>query len=355
MRKLRYLLFPLLLALTFYIILRESSLAQIRQCLSACRPGWLLIAISCMLLFVLCEAINLRQCLQLTDAAADTGPGSTDSCPDRIDVRFGRQALPYALTGFFFSGITPFASGGQPMQLYAMHRDGIRAAHGTAALAMELASFQAAAVVLAGLGLLRFHGFILQTSGFAVSFLLMGFAANLGLLSLLLLAIFAPGSIPRIAGALAALLQKLRFPKAARFQSAANDWATDYQACAAALRRAPKHTARLLAVSLLQLAAMHSVPYWVALSLGVHGVTLLQMLSLQAVLFLVVSLIPLPGGTGVSEGGFLLLYAAVFHSSSLETAMLLSRFASFYLPLLFSGLLLGMRALHAPANKKPAP
>ena len=160
-----------------------------------------------------------------------------------------------------------------------------------------------------------------------------------------------PSSISRITGAIAALLQKLHFAKAAQFRAAADNWAADYQGCAACLRGTPQKAVLLFATSLLQLAAMHSIPYWVTLSLGVHSVTFLQVTALQAVLFLVVSLIPLPGGTGASEGGFLLLYTSVFTGGALETAMLLSRFASFYLPLLVSGLLLWAKSADSPLHR----
>lgn len=358
MKKTRYLLFPLLLFLTLFVILRETGITQIGACLAACSARRLLPAIGCMLLFVLCEAANLKRCLQLSAPRRESrlicGSENADAETavkeetEAETVSFRKQAIPYALAGFFFSGITPFASGGQPMQLYAMHRDGISTARGTISLAMELASFQAASVTLATAGLLYFHAFILEHSGLAAPLLLLGFAANLALLSLLLLAIFLPVGILRITGAIATLMQKLRFAKAAQFRAAADNWAADYQGCAACLRGKPREAALLFATSLLQLAAMHSIPYWVALSLGVHSVTFLQVTALQAVLFLVVSLIPLPGGTGASEGGFLLLYTAVFTGGALETAMLLSRFASFYLPLLVSGLLLWMKSTGSP-------
>ena len=361
MKKTRYLLFPLLLGLTLFVILRETGITQIGTCLAACSARRLLPAIGCMLLFVLCEAANLKRCLQLSaprhenslsDGSGNAGAESDVEEEKEKTVSFRKQAIPYALAGFFFSGITPFSSGGQPMQLYAMHRDGISTARGTVSLAMELASFQAASVTLAGAGLLYFHTFILERSGFAASLLLLGFAANLALLSLLLLAIFVPSSISRITDAIAALLQKLHFAKAAQFCAAADNWAADYQGCAACLRGKPQKAALLFATSLLQLSAMHSIPYWVALSLGVHSVTFLQVTALQAVLFLVVSLIPLPGGTGASEGGFLLLYTSIFTGGMLETAMLLSRFASFYLPLLVSGLLLWAKNLQRQQSQK---
>lgn len=350
MKKIQFLFFPLLLCLALPLLLRSVDPAQLWKDLSACSLGYLLAAAACILFFQVCEAVNLHRCLQLASSGCGAAPAEPGGNKKRTRIRSCGQAFFYALTGFFFSGITPFASGGQPMQLYRMHRNGIPTACGTAALAMELASFQAASVLLAGIGLLFFSSFVLQTSGLAASLLLLGFTANLVLLSVLLLAVFLPDILGRVLDAAARLLQRLHLPGAGHFREAAGRWAADYRGCASCLRTAPKRAVLLLLTSLLQLAALHSIPYWIALSLGVHSVSLLQITAMQAVLFLVVSLIPLPGGTGASEGGFLLFYAPVFAEGCLESAMLLSRFASFYLPMAVCGILL--LAADLPARRK---
>ena len=110
MKKTRYFLFPLLVALTFWIILRESSLTQIFDCLRTCSPSALAAAIGCMVVFVLCEAANLQRCLRLTGRSPQTCAETVLSDSKRARVCFSKQALPYALTGFFFSGITPFGA-----------------------------------------------------------------------------------------------------------------------------------------------------------------------------------------------------------------------------------------------------
>ena len=311
MKKTRYFLFPLLVALTFWIILRESSLTQIFDCLRTCSPSALAAAIGCMVVFVLCEAANLQRCLCLTGRSPQTCAETVFSDGKGARVRFSEQALPYALTGFFFSGITPFASGGQPMQLYHMHKDGISAARGAAAFSYGTGFLSKRRLspsrpsVCCG-----FMLFILQTSGLAGTFLLLGFAVNLSLLALLLCAILSPRLLTRASALIAGLLQKLRACKAARLRAATGRWVEDYQNCAACLRDMPGEAVLLFLTSLLQLAALHSIPYWVSLSLGMQQVSLPQMLSIQAVLFLFVSVIPLPGGAGAGEGGFLLLFAS---------------------------------------------
>ena len=81
------------------------------------------------------------------------------------------------------------------------------------------------------------------------------------------------------------------------------------------------------------------------------------MVGLQAVLFLSVSSLPLPGAVGLTEVGFLLLYQTVFPAAILPSAMLLSRTVSFYLILLCCGLVIASRFLRgswqALAPQKP--
>ena len=50
------------------------------------------------------------------------------------------ENLKYALIGFFFSSITPAASGGQPMQIYYMHKEKISVASSTLALLIRYKS-----------------------------------------------------------------------------------------------------------------------------------------------------------------------------------------------------------------------
>ena len=63
--------------------------------------------------------------------------------------------------------------------------------------------------------------------------------------------------------------------------------------------------------TLAQLICMISIPYFVALSIGTP-VNYLEITAVQLILFLVVSLIPTPGASGVSEGGYVLFLSLFF-------------------------------------------
>lgn len=133
-------LFLALLGLTFYILLSDQDPGKLWTALGQAEWSWLAVGAACMMLFFCCEAKNIQTGLGLFGS-----PAPYASC------------LLYAITGFFFSSVTPSASGGQPMQLYAMYRDGHAPAPGALALLTDFFSFQLAAVFWASVGFFLHH------------------------------------------------------------------------------------------------------------------------------------------------------------------------------------------------------
>ena len=52
-----------------------------------------------------------------------------------------KDCLKYAIVGFFFSAITPAASGGQPVQIYYMHKDNINYTNATVTILIQSFSY----------------------------------------------------------------------------------------------------------------------------------------------------------------------------------------------------------------------
>ena len=66
----------------------------------------------------------------------------------------------------------------------------------------------------------------------------------------------------------------------------------------------------------------------------------LKITSLQSVLYLSVSVLPLPGTVGVNETGFSLLYNPIIAKNIVDSAMLLTRGVGFYLYVIITGIIL---------------
>ena len=123
------LLFILLIFITFYIIFKDQNPNEILKLLRSVDKKFVLIAVGFMFLYFMCETINVTRTLK------ELGEKST----------FFRN-FRYPLIGFFFSSITPAASGGQPMEIYYMSRDGLNVANSTLALLINLTSMQIATI-----------------------------------------------------------------------------------------------------------------------------------------------------------------------------------------------------------------
>lgn len=64
------------------------------------------------------------------------------------------------LFGFFFSSVTPSASGGDPMQMYYMKKDGLPLGHSALAILTEFSSFQFITIIFAIISFLFNYRFI---------------------------------------------------------------------------------------------------------------------------------------------------------------------------------------------------
>lgn len=349
------LLFAALVGLTVCFLNRQYSLASVISSIKTADPLWLIPGVLAMGLFFVCEGVNIGNCLRLA--------GHDVSLPSEIR---------YAMTGFFFSSITPSASGGQPMQLYFMRMDGLPVSHSSLALITELTSFQAAAAALALAGLGARCSRVLGAStaagtggaaltglsdgtggaaltgisdgaasaggGIAASVFAAGILINAAVLAILLFLIFSPASIKIIVSPVLWAVDRFNPQKASVFRIKILRGVCEYRRASQYITKNPRAIARIFLTSVIQLLAYFSITFCVLQSLGITGISWGEATLSQAALYVAVSALPLPGAVGVTEGGFALLFASLVPSDLMGVAIILSRFVSFGLPLIASGL-----------------
>lgn len=318
-KYLGWLFLALLMAVTGAVLFREQSLGELWESLKQVRIPFLLGALCLMLGYVGCEALCTYQIL------------------GRLGHRVSyRRCLGYSFVGFYVSSITPSATGGQPAQIYCMSQDRIPAAHGALNMMLIAACYQTATLIWGGgvlllcpkggefgggMGLLLFYGagmMILLTVGMGV-------------------VMFLPGLSRRICGGIVRILETfhlLRDPAAVREKL--EHQLTEYARGAACVKANPGLTLRVLALCVVQLGMLFSVPWMVYLAFGLSGHGWLQIAGLQALLTLAVCNLPLPGAVGPAEGGFVTAFTAVFGAGMVTPAMLVSRGISFYAFLIIS-------------------
>ena len=86
---------------------------------------------------------------------------------------------------------------------------------------------------------------------------------------------------------------------------------------------------------------MYSMPYVLAKGLNIN-ITLTNAIVASAYVMIIGSFIPIPGGTGGVEYGFIFFYNYLIKGSIVNALMLIWRFISYYLGMIFGGIALSL-------------
>lgn len=329
-------LFIIFAAITFKIFIINGNVKEITSAISHVNLGYIAMGIGAMLLMVFCEALNIKRCLKQV---------KEDS------TLF--QCIQYSFAGVFFSSITPAATGGQPMQIYFMHKRKIKISNAMLAIMISIAAYQLVTSSMAIISLIFNLKFFNTTLGEFSILLYLGIFLNMIFLFLLLIAIFSKKLIYQGVNLCVSILKKFNAEKAEIFKKNALTEIERYKQGAECIKNDKKFIIETIIIVVIQIAAFHSVPYWVYKAFGLSSGTLLQFIGIQAALYIAGAALPFPGAVGIGEGGFLIFFKTLFPVQLLSSAMILSRGISFYLMILISGL--GVMYLQLKLNKNTAP
>lgn len=325
-------LFVLLIFLTFYIIFKDQNPKEIIDIVRHADLKFILIAVGFMVLYFLCETINVTRTLK------ELGEKST----------FLRN-FRYTLIGFFFSSITPAASGGQPMEIYYMNRDGLGAGNSTLALLINLTSMQIVTISM-GITCLFFNLDAMNPA--LMVFFIVGIVLNASALALLLISICSKRMTNGLISFAIKVMKFFKVKNMEKKQEWINRELAKYQANADYVKTHKLMILKTLLTTYIQFFIYYSVPYWIYRSFGYSKSNIFEVLSMQAVLFATVSGIPSPGAVGVSEGGFMELFKKFYPKNQIASSMLLCRGVNFYLFVIISCIVVLISSFRDKKNLK---
>ncbi len=337
-----------LLGWTAYTILKEQTPGQLAEAILSADWRVLLLGVPVMALFIGFEAKSTHWILRALD------------CPQPF-----RKCYFYSCTGFFFSNITPSATGGQPAQIYYMNRDGVPPASGTIDMLLITIGYHTAMVGY-GVAALVTSQDLTERLGGRIGFLLgVGFMIFIVLNVVMILFLFRPDPARKLCRALIALAARVRpgMDRAA-WEEKLDVQVEEYRRGAAVIRKTPSLFPRVLLMSAGQLGCSYGMPYLIYRAFGLTGAGLWEVFALQVLCTIAVGYLPLPGAAGAAENVFLRGFAVIFGAALVAPAMILSRTMSCYLVLVVTGIVTAVGhvrgrkpprpAAEAPAEKKAA-
>jgi uncharacterized protein (TIRG00374 family) len=319
--KKNILLLTVLIAVTIYIFQKQIDLNSVLGIIKTIQLPYLFVGLGCMLIFWLFEAYMLDMLVQKLSGKRQLW-----------------TTIKMTIIGQYYSFITPFATGGQPAQLYIMKRDRISASKGTVVLASKFIIFQVT-VTLYSLVLALVHlKTLLMTSTQISTFVFVGLTINTVGLTCLIMIALNPEKLKVIVHKIIHLLTLVKLVKNEEDKDEKIDnFIEEYLEGINQLKEDMPLTLYMFGLSILQLTAFFSITFFVYRALGLTGISAFKIISLQAMLYMAVSFVPIPGTVGASEAGFALLLGSVFQGHFLAAGLLLWRIITYYFGLVFSG------------------
>ena len=258
----------------------------------------------------------------------------------RVNIRFF-STLHVTLLGMFYSNVTPAATGGQPMQVFAFKKRGVPVGVSSSSLAVKFFCFQAALLTGGAAWWLCQQKFVNACVIGGKWLIFAGFAINGLSVALVLLLAINRNLVRFVIVLIIRLGQKLRLVRdPERLSSRADAALDDFGASVNMLVHHPLQITLLVILSLAQLFLLMSASYCVYRALGLCGERWYRLMTLQWLLFIAASFTPLPGASGVQEGGFYVFFGSIFPEQLIFPALLLWRTITYY-----GALLIGLGAV----------
>ena len=244
-------------------------------------------------------------------------------------------------SGVFFGNLTPMMAGAVPSQIYRLTRTGLDVGEASATQFTRFIMFQLAVVLFAALMLVAKLRFFFESYGNIVVLNLVVFGVHVAECVGLFVICLCPGVVMRFGNwAIEFLSGRGWMKNREHWDEMVNVQVMEFSN---AFKRAAQDVPSMiltLVVTMAQLASLYMIPWFVLRSFGLQG-DFIECLAAGSMVQMVASAVPLPGGTGGAEGGFVLFYQHMFGEAT-SAGFLLWRIVTFFGPTIIAAPLLGL-------------
>ena len=257
-----------------------------------------------------------------------------------------KDAFSLVMATQFFHAITPFASGGQPYEIYSLNKDGIKLTDATNISIQNFIVYQIALVILGVIAVASNYYFkmfnhltflqVLTTGGFII---------NLLIIVSLFVVTFAKKVNKWVLKLIVSLLAFFKVVKnKERIIKNWTNYLNDFYAGAKILLKDKKQFIWMIVLNFISLIAVYLTPLILLYSMGdYHSFNAFESVITCAYVMLVGNFVPIPGGSGGLEYAFIMFFSTFITGAVLNSIMLLWRFLTYYLGMILGALAFNLK------------
>ena len=252
-----------------------------------------------------------------------------------------KEAMKHNLITQFFNGITPFSTGGQPMEVYMLTEHKISFAKSTIYTIQSFIYYQIA-MVLCGLFAVLYNFFfhVFPKDNLLRYLVLFGFIINVVIVIILFLIMYSK----RVTNALTKI--SIKVAKKLKWKIKKEEIELkfeEYYVGAQELRKEKRLTFLGIILNIVSLLCLYTIPLFVLLSMHEYNsMNLLECISSSAYVYLIGGMVPIPGATGGIEYTYTNFFGVLIPKQILYASLLVWRFITYYLGMIIGGVVFSL-------------
>lgn len=250
---------------------------------------------------------------------------------------YGRS-FSLGMIGLLYSALTPFSTGGQPMQIYSMHKMGMDTGKAGSIIAVKTLTYQVIMVAYS-LVLVATKLQFFQTNVSNFSFVtIIGLITNSTFIALVGLFMISEKTTDKILVTIIWFLHKIKLCKhpQERYNKTHDQFALFHNATKL-MGKSTRLYSIVMAITVFQITINSLIPYFIYRSFNMHTASVTTMVAAQVFVAMVSAFVPLPGASGGAEVSFYGFFG-MFFQSAIIPAILLWRIITYYANILFGGI-----------------
>ncbi len=248
------------------------------------------------------------------------------------------HSFTVGMIGLLYSALTPFSTGGQPMQIYSMHKMGMDTGKAGSIIAVKTLTYQVVMVLYSLVAVAAKLQFF-QTSVSNFSFVtIIGLLTNSIFIALVFLFMLSENTTDRMVTGVIQFLHKIKLCRHPEERYAKiHSQLEMFHDASKLMGASTKLYLTAMGITVFQITLNSLVPYFIYRSFGLHTAPVTTMVAAQVFVAMVSAFVPLPGASGGAEGSFFLFFGMFFQNAILP-AILLWRFLTYYSNILVGGI-----------------
>lgn len=309
--------------ITIYCVFKGQDINEIKAYMKNVDVRYLFAGVICVVCFICSESVIIFYLLKKIN----------------ILVRL-RHCFLYSFVGFFFSCITPSASGGQPAQIYFMRKDKIPMSISALILMIVTITYKMVLVVIGAAVLIIRHRRIMIYLNPIIGWCYLGLILNVICVGILLMLVYNSKAIRTVCINVLEFINKIiKIKRKDYYIEKIESSMKQYEDVAVFIQGQTIVLFKVFLMTLFQRTLLFFITYLVFRSFGFKSVSAVKIVTLQAMIVVAVDMLPLPGGMGISEKLFFMVFRPICGRKLILPVMIASRGLSYYTELILSAVM----------------